>query len=400
VKANGDFSISGDQLRLAGSSYVFRQAPSPFAATPIDPAGRAVETDLYRDYVISPYSLGRVGGADYELRYQARFTDPGDITPRSVSNLLAGGLAGSRDAASSLGWAATADAERIDYEDDTELDRSGAELLAYYRARPTLRLGAGVNYAQVNVLRNADGDNSGFGPSAFLSWRPTIRTTVSARWADTYYGNEASVSIAHRRARWLLGLTYVRSLEAGSAASLLYFDPGRIFLLSDASANEGAMLVQSLSERRVSSGAGRELAFGQTGSRLVFAENLVVSLALMRPRNSLVVSLFYNDQQPIQSDLSSITEFDLLQRGITLDAEHRLTQSSSLFLSTQYSRSESDQTRQDARLASLAVGWRMSFSRQAAFTVTARTTRQTSEGLVPSNEYRENAAIAAIDYRF
>ena len=265
---------------------------------------------------------------------------------------------------------------------------------------PTLRVGAGANYAKVNVLRNEDGDDSGFGPSAFVSWRPTIRTTLSARWADTYYGSESSVSLTHRRPRWMLGLTYVRSLEAGSQSSLLYLNPNRIFMLSDDSAKEGAMLVQSLAERRVSSGAGRELAFGQTGSRLVFAENLVVSLALSRPRNSLVLSVFYNDQQPIQSELSIANEFDLLQRGITLDAEHRLTQSSSLFLSTQYSRSESDDTGQESRLASFAVGWRMSVSRKAALTVTGRTTRQTSEGPVPSNEYRENAAIVAIDYRF
>jgi len=400
VKGNGDFSVSGDRLRLAGSAYVFRNTPSPFTATAIDPAGRAAETDLYRDYAISPYSLGRVGSANYELRYQARSTDPGGITPGSVSNQLAGGLASSRDAGGSLGWSANADVERIDFEDDTDLNRSGAELLAYYRVKPTLRVGAGVNYARVDVLRNADGDDSGVGPAAFFSWRPTSRTTMSAKWSDTYYGNESTVSITHRRARWLLGLTYVRSLEAGSRTSLLYVDPNRIFLLSDAGANEGAMLVQSLSERRVSSGAGRDLAFGQTGSRLVFNENLVVSLALSRPRNSLVLSLFQNDQEPIESELSIAGEFDLLQRGISLDAEHRLTQSSSLFFSTQYSRSESDQSGQDSRLASLAVGWRMKVSRQAALTLTARTTRQTSEGAIPSHEYRENAAIVAIDYRF
>ena len=81
VKATGDFSISGDSLRLAGSSHVFRNVPSPFGATPIDPAGRAAETNLYREYTISPYSLGSVGGADYEMRYRASSVDTGGITP-------------------------------------------------------------------------------------------------------------------------------------------------------------------------------------------------------------------------------------------------------------------------------------------------------------------------------
>ncbi len=401
VKASGDFSINGDSLRIAGSSYVFRNAPSPFSATPIDPAARAAETNLYREYTVSPYSLGTVGRADYELRYRASSVDTGGITPGSVSQQVAGGLASSREAAAStLGWSANGDVERVDFEDDTNLNRNYAEVLAYYRVVPTLRLGAGINHARVDVLRNADGDDSGYGPAAFLSWRPTTRTALTAKWADTYYGTESSLNFTHRRARWLLGLAYVRSLQTGSEASLLYLDPVRIFQLSDASANEGALLVQSLAERRVASGAGRDLAFGQTGSRLVFSENLVASLALNGARNSLVLSVFQNDQQPVQSELSTAGEFDLLQRGITLDTDHRLTQSSAVFLSTQYIRSESDDTGQDARLASLAIGWRMNVTRHASFTVTARTSRQTSEGATPSNEYRENAAYVTVDYRF
>jgi uncharacterized protein (PEP-CTERM system associated) len=400
VKATGDFSIRDDSLRLAGSTHVFRTAPSPFAATPIDPAGRAAETDLYREYTISPYSLGRLGRAEYELRYRASSVDTGGITPGSVSQQVAGGLASSRDGAGSLGWSANADVENIDFDDDTDLRRTYTEALAYYRALSTLRVGAGIHHAHVDVLRNADGDDSGFGPTAFVSWRPTSRTAMTAKWSNTYYGNETTLSFTHRRARWLLGVAYIRTLQAGSEASLLYLDPNRIFQLSDSSANEGALLVQSLAERRVSSGAGRDLAFGQTRSRLVFSENLVASLAVNGARNSLVLSVFQNDQQPIQSELSTPGEFDLLQRGITLDADHRLTQSSSLFLSTQYLRSESDQTGQDARLASFALGWRMRVTRQAAFTVTARTSRQTSEGAVPSNEYRENAAYVTVDYRF
>ena len=401
VKGTGDFSISGDSLRLAGSAHVFRNAPSPFSATPIDPAGRAAETNLYREYTISPYSLGTIGRTDYEMRYRASSVDTGGITPGSVSQQVAGGLASSRAAAAStLGWSANGDVERVDFEDDTSLNRTYAEVLAYYRVMPTLRLGAGINHARVDVLRNADGDDSGYGPAAFLSWRPTTRTALTAKWADTYYGNETSLNFTHRRARWLLGVAYIRSLQTGSEASLLYLDPVRIFQLSDASANEGAVLVQSLAERRVASGAGRDLAFGQTGSRLVFSENLVASLALHGARNSLVLSLFQNDQQPIQSELSTPGEFDLLQRGITIDTDHRLTQSSSVFLSTQYIRSESDDTAQDARLASLALGWRMNVTRHATFTVTARTSRQTSEGATPSNEYRENAAYVTVDYRF
>jgi uncharacterized protein (PEP-CTERM system associated) len=400
VRANGDFSISGDQLRIAGSSYVFREAPSPFSAVPVDPAGRDVGTNLYRDYQVSPYSLGRLFGADYELRYRASSTDPGGITPGSVGQQVAGGLASSRDAPGSLAWSANADVERIDFEDDSDLTRSMAEGLVYYRFMPTLRVGAGVQYQHVDVLRDADGDDSGVGPVVAVSWRPTRRTLLSARYADTFYGSESSIAFTHRRARWLFGVNYVKNLQAGSRSSLLYLDPDRIFALDDPSAAQGAEVVRSLAERRVSSGAGRELAFGQTGSRLVFAENLVVSLALSRPRNTLALSLFQNDQEPANSSLITATEFDLVQRGITLDGDHRLTQSSAIFMSAQYSQSESDQTGQDSRLASLAIGWRTSLSRHAAIALTARTTRQTSEGSTPSNEYREQALIAAIDYRF
>lgn len=400
VRANGDLSLSGDLLRIAGSSYVFRQPPSPFTAVPIDPAGRAADTDLYRSYQISPYSLGRLFGADYELRYRASSTDPGGITPSSVGQEVAAGLASSRDAPGSIGWSVDGNVEQIDYEDDLDLTRSMAEGLVHYRFMPTLRVGAGVHYQRVDVLRDADGDDSGVGPAAVVSWRPTRRTLLSARYADTFYGSESSLAFTHRRARWLFGVTYVKSLQAGSESSLLYLNPDRIFALEDPLANEGAEVVRSLAERRVTSGAGRELAFGQTGSRLVFAENLVVSLALSRPRNSLVLSLFQNDQEPANSSLVTASEFDLVQRGITLDVDHRLTQWSAIFLSTQYSQSESDQTGQDSRISSLAVGWRIRLSRHAATSLTARTTRQSSEGPTPSHEYREQALLAAIDYRF
>lgn len=400
VKANGDFSVSGDALRMAGSAYVFRSNPSPFLATTVDPAARGLETSLYRAYAISPYSIGRLGKAEYELRYRAQSIDPGGITPSSVGHQVGGGLASSREAAGSLGWSTHADVERISYEDDQDLTRSNAEALVHYRVSPTLRIGGGVNYSHVDVLQNADGDNSGFGPTALVNWRPTLRTSLTAKFADTYYGNESSLRITHRRVRWLFGLSYAKGLQTGAESSLLYLDPNRIFLLDETSGADGEQLVRSLAERRVFGAAGRELAVGQTGSTLVFSESLILSIGWYRPRNSLAFSLFQNDQEPTGSSFGVGNSFDLVQRGVTFDADHRLTPASSIFLSTQYNISESDQSGQDARLASLALGWRTSFSRRMSVSLTFRTTRQSSEGDVPSFEYREQAVIGVIDYRF
>jgi uncharacterized protein (PEP-CTERM system associated) len=400
IRASGDLSILGDGLRVAGSAYVFRNNPSPFEATSVDPASTVGVGELYKAYAISPYSIGRLGNAAYELRYRLQMIDPAGIQPRSTGQQVAVGMTSDRDSPSGLGWSANADIERIRFEDSDDLTRSSAEALALFRAAPGLRLGAGVNYSRIDVYRNSDGDNNGVGPTALFSWRPGLRTLVTGKYSDTYYGSKSTLRITQRMSRWLFGLTYSKDLESGTESSLLYLDPNAIFILPESSVDDGTVLVRSLSERGIFSGAGQQLLFGDTGSTLVFNRNVIASAAYIRQRNSLVLSVFENKQSPAASPLDIFNAGDLVQRGVSVNADHRLTPSSSVFLATQYRASKSDQTGQDARLASLGVGWRVSLARQTFLTLSARTSKQSSKGTSPSDEYREQAAIAAIDYRF
>ena len=399
VRASGDLSVKDDAVRFAGSAYVFSLNPSPFLATSIDPASRTAEADLYKAYAVSPYSLGRFGSSDYELRYRAQSIDPGGAALKSTGQQVAGGLASTRESGARLGWSTHADVGRVEYEDSSEFTRSSAEVLGYYGVTPLLRLGAGVNYSRVDVLVNSEGDNSGFGPTAFLSWRPGPRTSITGKYADTYYGSESSLRVAHRSVRWLFGASYIKGLQAGSESGLLYFDPNVIFSLPEVSSDDGG-LVRGLAERRLFSGAGQSLLFGQTGNPLVFDESLIASAALLGARNSFMVAVFTNDQQEAPSSLAATGTRDLTQRGATFTADHRLGPSSSTFASLYHLFSESNQTQQESRLTALTLGWQLNLSRQSTFTLTVRASKQTSAGEVPSDEYRERAVIAAIGHKF
>ena len=401
VRANGDLSISGDELRFAGSAYVFRNSPSPFSASSIDPATRSADTELYKAYAVSPYSLGRIGDSDYELRYRGQIIDPGGSELKSTSHQVSGGLTSRQGGASAWGWSAQASAARVTFEDDSDLTRDSGEVLAYYGVTPSLRLGAGVNYSRLDVFRNEDGENSGFGPTGFVSWRPGPRTLLTGKYADTYYGSESSLRMVHRLPGWLFGAQYFKGLQTGTESGLLYFDPNAVFSLPEAAFDDsGRASVRGLADRRMFSRAGQPLSFGTTGSALVFDESLIASVGFVRPRNSILLSVFANNQQPARSTLLSAMASELKQRGASVSLNHRLAPDSSVFLISQYAISESANTNQEAHLTTFTGGWQFNLARRTLLTTSARYSRQTSAGGAPSAQYAERAVIVAVEHRF
>lgn len=399
LRANGDLSINGDSLRLAGSAYVFKTSPSPFGIYSLDAAGSGVDSELYKAVGISPYSIGRVGSADYELRYKAQMIDPGN-TPRSTEQQIAAGLSSSRVSAARLGWSVHGDTSRVDFENNFDFTQTSAEALGYLGITPLLRVGAGVNYSRVSILFDEDGDNSGVGPVGFFSWQPGPRTSLVGKYTDAYYGSATLVSFAHRGPRWLTGLQYNRGLNNGNQSGLLYFDPNEIFALPGTTAGATDQLIQGMTDRRLVSGAGRALILGQTGAELTYSESLIASFGIVRPRNSALVTVFSNKQKPAIAGIAGLDGSTLEQVGVNLALNHRLNSTDSLFLLGQAQQSKSTASGQESRLDLLVGGWNSTLTRQLTFTLALRGSRQRSTGATLAAEYKERAVLAALDYRF
>jgi uncharacterized protein (PEP-CTERM system associated) len=419
LRTNGDLSLSGDRLRVAGSAYVFRTSPSPFGNSSLDPAAVNVESEWYKSVAVSPYSLGRIGNADYELRYKAQMIDPG-IASRSTENQVSAGLSSNRGGSSRLGWSAYGDTSKVDFEDGLDFTRSTVEALGYFSVTPLLRVGAGVNYSRISILYDEDGDNSGIGPVAFISWQPDPRTSLTGKYTDAYYGSFTQVNLAHRSVRWMAGLKYSRGLQTGNQSGLLYFNPEEVFALAGARAGTGAgsaagagtgagagagagagdQMLQGMADRRLVAGAGQALLLGQTSNELTYAQSLIASFAILRPRNGAFLTVFSNEQKPAVAGTGTEQVTSLDQRGFNLSLNHRLTPRNTLFVLGQFQVSKSSDSGQKSRLDTYVGGLNTSLSRQISTSLALRAARQRSTGDVPTAEYKERAIIASIDYRF
>ncbi|MET0507936.1 MAG: hypothetical protein ABWZ78_07090 [Burkholderiaceae bacterium] len=399
VNGNGDLSLVGDSLRVAGVVNVLRVNGSPFDVAPQDLSTISGDADLYKSFAISPYSLGQIGSADYEFRYRAQVTDPGGSAVESRTNQVSGALMSRRVSSVPLGWFTDASVARTDFDDGTDFTRTSAKALARYDFSSTLRTGLGVAYTQINVVLDEDGDDSGFGPTAFVTWRPDPRTQMEASFTDAYYGNESSLRMSHRSSNWLFGLTWSKALLTGTEAGLLYFDPNVIFspLGSD---DASAQSVRQLVERRLLSGAGQVLDTGQTGASLVYGNSLIASLTYEQPRWAVAVSVYELRQSPIETTLTQQPFDDLRQRGASFVVNYRTSPIDTITLNGLYRTAESDGTGQEARLASATLGWRFAILRQTAVTPMLRVARQSSVGPTPSAEYTEHAILLALDHRF
>ncbi len=349
---------------------------------------------------MSPYSQGRIGtGVDYGLRYRARWIDPGDPNPRSTSNEIQGQLASSKGSASLLGWSATGDWRRIAIEGGTEFDITKNELLAYLNPTPRLRFGLGVHYAKVDALI-LDGRNSSYGPAATFDWRVGPNSALSASLADTYYGTESTVRLAHRTGSWNAGVAYSRGLRGSNETGLLLLNPADLFAVGGQRGREIDSVSDALSRRRLLVGAGQPLAVGLVDADLAYVDSVIAALGLVRGRNAVLVTVFVNNQRSFGANFLSGALTRLEQTGMLLSLDHQLDARDSLFVESSVLKSRAPLLEQDSTLLTVLGGYRSRLTRQLSAQAALRYARQRGSGTGLIAEFDERAAILSLDYRF
>lgn len=397
LRAVGDVDLAGDALRVSALAQYFDLNRTPFGVGSIDPGARTLDRTTYRRFDLSPYSLGRLtAGTDYELRYRYSFVDPGKQYNSNSTNMLTAQV-GSTAGQGRFGWQARGNANWFAYDNGFDYDTSLVELLGTVAPIPQLRLAAGVNYASSNVLLDADGKNSGFGPSVAMQWTPLPESQLTARWASTYYSDIVSVQGSHRVGRTRFGAYFDHGIRDGNQSSLLYYDPSRLFAspLSQYGSSSNRPLGALPA---VGAGAGVPLVGSGVQSPVVDIDALVATFEYFGLRNDLLLTAYSNGLKPALLVPGFPASQPIDQRGVYARNGYRVDPRNTVSLDVRYQTSTNPDLDARSTLTSLGLEWRTALSRQLTGAVAARANRQRGTTGLP--EYDERNVGAGLEYRF
>lgn len=393
LRANGDIAVADDVFRMSATAYVFDIGSTPFNALGTDAVARTTTRTTYKYFDVSPYASGRLSeNTDYELRYRFNHVDPGGTLFSSTGNSLLA-RAGSGVPTSTFGWGARGNVSQYAYDNGFEYNSSLAEVMGYYSPDSRLRFGVGANYTHYSALFDAEGRNSGVGPSASVDWQPNPRTSLFAYWADNYYGTTNSVRGTYRTERWSLGLNWDRGIRDGNQAGLLYYDPSRMFGASSLSGTG------TTSSATVLPATGLPLAVNGFQSPLARIDALVGTISYADAVDRVALVAYTREQGSAAAIPGFALVADYRQTGGFVRGSRRMDSLNSFLYGAYYSTNESSNLSVSTKVLSADVGWGVRLSRDLSGQVVFRHTRQRSESGVLSS-YDENALIFVADYRF
>lgn len=392
--ARGDFKVTEDLFRVYVRASVFDVNTSPFGVSSFDPGSQSANRSPYKDFEVSPYLSGRFDGDGIWLaRYRLRYIDPGSTSQSNTLQSMSGNVRSDLDRRR-IGWSVSADVYAVDYERGLSYNGADIGLLGWYPVNPTLRLGVGAAYSQNEILFNAQGENSGWGPSAAIEWTPDARSFVRALWADRYYGDTGTVQAVHRAANWTFGLDYFSGVNDGNRSGLDGASGTGLFDVPTAGGNPGA---QGTSGQNSAYQGSTSTGSGIANSPIVYVDALQASVGWLGRRNTVLATLFVNNRRTAVAFADGPVE-DLDQRGGSLGFTHRLDARNALNLTARQIVSDSPLVASRATLSSLWATWDRRLTPRATALLGGRVQSQRGDGITVV--YNEAALFASIDYRF
>lgn len=396
LRAIGDIDLAGDALRVAALAQRFDLSRSPFGVGSFDAGARGIDRTTYTRFDLSPYSIGRLtASTDYEVRYRFSQVDPG---ASYVSNRIHGVTAelGSAPGHGAFGWLSRADAFQSRYDNGFDYRNVLVEVLGTWAPSSTLRLGAGINYASNSVLVK-DGKSSGVGPTLGLQWTPTAQSLFSARWSSTYYGQVARAQASYLAGRLRFGATWERGIRDGNQASVLYYDPMRLFV-GATGRWQGSSMIPVPGALQVGAGAGAPLASIGAQSPIVDLDTLVGTVEFLGSRGTFLVTAYATDQRAALVVPGFPDTSPLELRGLFVRYAHRLDARNTVSADARGQTASRPGTEGESTLTSVGLEWRTQLGRQMIGSVGLRANRQRGTGGLP--EYDERGAGAGLEYRF
>jgi len=412
LRASADQRLVGEWLFLSARASIQTVNLDPFGANSVDPGAQAANTSSLKDFEISPYMKGKFDGqgtwnAAYRLRYIDLSNTASVASIYSGSNVqqtLQGGLRTDLTRRT-LGLSAETRLIRADYRNGLAYDGAEADLLAWLRLNPTLRVAAGWGWAYNSRLFNRAGDDRGAGLIAALEWNPTPRTDVKARWADRYYGNQISASADHRYGAWTFGLAYAKGVQDGNTSNLYgllqqQLAASQALLASSGTVASSTSVIAGLESSPAAVAAAAlnpALQFsGVLASPLVYYEQASASFRIQGARTAIQGAVFVSDRSSALN-LVGLPSADINQWGASLAASYRLDGAQTLNLGLRTVRTESSASASEAHLQSIVASWDRRMTSKWTLSLGGRLQKQTGTGATV--EYDEAAVFVATDYR-
>lgn len=429
--AFGDFKVTDEIFRVSATASIFDTNITPFGTSSFDPGTQRTNSTQYRNFEVSPYLLGKFdGNGTWSARYRLRYTDTGTLDPFGFAYPSSTSQTGTAFARTdltkrTLGASVNGVAYETDYSNGIQYTGTEADVLAWWSInRWNLRLAAGVGYAQNSRLKNADGESSGYGPSAAVEWAPDTNTFIRGRWAQRYYGDTAELSATHRASNWTFGLRYGKGITDGIRSSFGSGNTGGLSapgagvfnnstdLFGRSNTTENNPVAEGLASRNLLFGGATtniaspsNLSFGSNAfgglglinAAIVFYDTATATVGFVGARSAALASVFYNNRKTALTFSSGIYD-DLEQRGATLGASWRVDPVRSVSAALRYTHSTSDARASSSDLTSLIASWDWRITPRSTLSVGGRVQRQTGTGTTVG--YDEAAVFVSANHRF
>lgn len=368
----GSYEVLDNWAFVDFSGSISQQAISAFGTQSIDNTAINANRAEVSSYRLSPYVKGRFGNdANYEARY-SRVLSSNDASSSSGSASaealirLSGGSAFRR-----LGWTADASRQSVSYTAGRPTESDQVNLGLTYELTPQFSLLGSVGQEAHNYT-SLDKQNTGTSSLGF-AWRPSERTSLSARRSNLSYGNGHQVSFAHRTARTSWTFSDTRDVSSTSGQSSVLQD----------SASTVPSVVSSFLTSALSWQRSQNLAFSLLGVRST------LTFAATRSDISRLDTL-----SSAQDDLSTASQ--IAQRGFSVSLAHRLTPDYTLTAQVAQQTTTGNTSALESETRSLNLSLTGRVGQKTTATVGAR--RVVSEGgTVP---YTENALTGQLNVQF
>ena len=351
---------------------------------------------------LSPYVHGVLASrVAYEGRLNYALTrssssNAGESTTSGGSIHLSSAIAGAR-----LGWGVDYTRQNVDFTAGRETSEERLSATLRYVATPDLTLSVRAG-REVNSLDSADGHDSSTSGWNVL-WTPTERTTLSLDREQRFFGSSYSVRFNHRTPRTVWNFSSTRGITGdqsnagnGSGSSVTVYD---LLFQQFASVlpdpiQRDALVNAYLRDRGIDKSALAVAGFLTSTASVDRRDEL--SLALIGLRSNLIVSAFQSIVRrldpavQVADDLSNGNQ--VRQRGLNVNASHRLTPESALNLGLAYQRTQTTLSTRGTTLRSFSATWS---SRMGPYTgLSAGARRATFDSAV--QPYTETAVFATV----
>ncbi len=389
---------------IDASASVSQQSTSALGTRSSDNALIDSNRTEVSSFQVAPYVRGRLGGfANYEARWAWASTTSQGADAESTSQEATLRISSDSSTFRRLGWAAdySNQTSKFGSRDSRKSDRANGTL--YYSVTPEIRLlaRAGRESNDLATLNNKQYTTWGWGGT----WRPSARTSLDASRDHRFFGNGYNVRLEHRTPRsvWTFNNSQdvnTSALNGDAANPRTVFD--LLFTQFASIAPDPVQRVALVDAFLQNNGLSRATLArgGFLSSTASIQRRKTFSVALLGLRSTILFSAFRNDSRavdPVATGAGDLANGNTLQqRGLSLNASHRLTPQSAISLDFSVTKANGDVDNRSTNLRSLSATWTNRLSEDVDLSLTARRTLFGSS----TDPYTESALVANLRMQF